>query len=378
MKIHRKTLCIQAAVLATVLALPVQARIKLVALPERADTVIRLDNPRATLIEEERVLTLQQGTNKVDFSWNGVSIDPDSIRLTVLGHPDQVNLLNVSYPPNEAALVWEISAAKAFEERVRISYLLSNIDKLVTYKGVADKEETEVDLKSFLVLRNFSGEDFDNAHVLLDYGDAFEKGIQHEETKQLLFLKAGTLPFEKVWTFDARTTEWDPEKVDTNVGIPVSYRIANTEKTGLGEFALHGGKVRVFQQDGHGSTIFLGEDFTGLVPVGEDMEIYIGDSRDIVVTQRKMRDTRINIRKNNHGNVILYDTEELIKATVENFKDKPAVLTMIQQIPGQWDMEECTHEYEKKDFQTLEFELQLKPKEKQEFMMHYHRRNLRN
>jgi len=36
------------------------ARIKLVALPERADTVIRLDNPQWTLIEEERVLTLQQ------------------------------------------------------------------------------------------------------------------------------------------------------------------------------------------------------------------------------------------------------------------------------------------------------------------------------
>ena len=56
-----------------------QARIKLVALPERAATVIRLDNPQATLIEEERVLTLQQGLNKVDFSWKGVSIDSDSI-----------------------------------------------------------------------------------------------------------------------------------------------------------------------------------------------------------------------------------------------------------------------------------------------------------
>ena len=50
------------------------ARIKLVALPERAATVIRLDNPRATLIEEERVLTLQEGLNKVDFSWKGVSM----------------------------------------------------------------------------------------------------------------------------------------------------------------------------------------------------------------------------------------------------------------------------------------------------------------
>ncbi|MHC5089737.1 MAG: hypothetical protein ACYSOT_09020 [Planctomycetota bacterium] len=39
-----------------------QARTKLVALPERDATIIRLDNPAATLIEEERVLTLQKGS----------------------------------------------------------------------------------------------------------------------------------------------------------------------------------------------------------------------------------------------------------------------------------------------------------------------------
>ena len=78
---------------------PVHARIKMVALPERGKTIIRLDNPRATLIEEERVLTLQKGLNKVDFSWKGVSIDVDSIRLTVLTQPEEVTLLNVSYPP---------------------------------------------------------------------------------------------------------------------------------------------------------------------------------------------------------------------------------------------------------------------------------------
>src|SRR5512138_271768 len=77
------------------------ARIKLVALPERAATVIRLDNPNATLIEEERVLTLQKGLNKVDFSWKGVQIDEDSIRLQMLGHPAEVTLLSVSYPPGE-------------------------------------------------------------------------------------------------------------------------------------------------------------------------------------------------------------------------------------------------------------------------------------
>ena len=374
-------------VMAIVLLLAVsgisQARIKLVALPERAATVIRLDNPQWTLIEEERVLTLQKGLNKVDFSWKGVSIDADSIRLRTLDHPDNVTLLNVSYPPNEAALVWEISCADNYAETVRISYLLRNIDRLITYKAIADKPETFVDLKSYLVLRNFSGEDFDKARVLLDYGEAFEQGIDHEETKQMLFLKANMVPITKVWTFDAAKLPWDPEKLENkNVGIPVSYRIVNNAESKLGEFALWGGKARLFQDDGQESTIFLGEDVTGLVPVGEKMELYIGDSRDIVVTQRKMKDVRINLRKNNAGGVVLFDTDEEIHAKIENFKDSPAVLTMIQHIPGQWDMENCNLEYKRKDAFTLEFEVKLPARSEKgpavkELNMHYYRRNVR-
>jgi hypothetical protein len=378
-----KSKLIGTMVVALMMTTAAQARIKLVALPERAATVIRLDNPAATLIEEERVLTLQKGLNKVDFSWKSVSIDSDSIRLTVLDHPDKVNLLNVSYPPNEAALVWEISSDGDYAERVRISYLLSFIDRLITYKAVADKAETKVDLKSYLILRNFSGEDFDKARVLLDYGDAFEQGIAHEETKQLLFLQAPEVPVKKVWKWDAATLPWDPEKLDNkNVGVPVSYRILNDVKSKLGKFALWGGKARLFQDDGHNSTIFLGEDNAALVPVGEKMELYIGDSRDIVVTQRKMTDAQINLRKNNDGAIVLFDTDEVITAKIENFKDSPAVLTMIQHIPGQWDMEKCNLKYTRKDAGTLEFEIEMAPRTEkgpssQELTMHYHRRNVR-
>jgi hypothetical protein len=361
------------------LTVGLQARIKLVALPERAATVIRLDNPNATLIEEDRVLTLQKGLNKVDFSWKGVQIDEDSIRLQSLDHPDNVTLLSVSYPPGEAALVWEINSNGDFAENVRISYLLSNIDRLITYKAVANKPETQVDLKSYLVLRNFSGEDF-------------EQGIDHEETKQMLFLSKAPVPIRKIWTFDAAALPWDPEQLNNqNVGIPVSYEITNAEKSGLGQFALWGGKARIFQEDGHGSTIFLGEDHAALVPVGEKMQLYIGDSRDIVVTQRKMQDAQINLRKNNSGNVVLYDTDEIITAKIENFKDSPAVLTMIQHIPGQWEMEDCRLDgkvltlgsgYTKKDAGTLKFEIELPARTEKgpatkELTMHYHQRNVR-
>ena len=381
---NSKRIKLMAIVLLLVCSAISQARIKLVALPERAATVIRLDNPQWTLIEEERVLTLQKGLNKVDFSWKGVSIDADSIRLKALDHPDKVTLLSVSYPPNEAALVWDISSDSDYAETVRISYLLRNIDRLITYKAIADKAETMVDLKSYLVLRNFSGEDFDKARVLLDYGEAFEQGIDHEETKRMLFLKAPKVPITKVWTFDAAKLPWDPEKLENkNVGIPVSYRIVNEAKSGLGKFALWGGKARLFQDDGHESTIFLGEDVTGLVPVGEKTELYIGDSRDIVVTQRKMKDNRINLQRNNNNKVVLYDTDEIITAKIENFKDGPAVLTLIEHIPGQWDMEKCNMKYKRKDAGTLEFEIKLPARTEdgpavKELSMHYHRRNVRS
>ena len=360
-----------------ILATPVYARIKLAALPERGSTIIRLDNPEATLIEEERVLTLQKGLNKVDFSWKGVGIDEDSIRLRVLTNQDKVTLLGVSYPPNEAALVWEIHSKEALEVTVRISYLLSFIDRLISYKGIAGRDETWIKLKSFIVLRNFSGEDFQNASVLLDDGQSFEQTISHGETMQILFLDKDNIPIEKRWTFDARKLPWDPEKIKTNVGIPVSYRIKNIKTSGLGMYSLSDGKVRIFQEDGQKGTIFLGEDFTGPVPVGENMDIYIGDSRDIVVTQRKMRDKRINVRRNGKNRIVLYDTDELIKATIENFKDDPALLTLIQYIPGQWDMEECNMEYRRTDAYTLEFEIALPAHSKKSLIMHYHRRNIR-
>ena len=363
-------------------------RIKLVALPERAATVIRLDNPQATLIEEERVLTLQQGLNRVDFSWQGVSIDVDSIRLAVLDHPEKVTLLNVSYPPKEAALVWEISSAQAWEERVRISYLLGNIDRLVAYKAIADKAEKMVDLDSYLVLRNFSGEDFDLARILLDYGEAFERGIDHQETKRLLFFGQDQVPITKVWTWDAGKLPWDPEQVpDKNIGIPVSYRIVNDAEHKLGEFALWSGKTRIFQDDGHESTIFLGEDVARLTPVGEKVELYIGDSRDIVVTQRKMKDERINVERNKSRKIVLFDTDERITAKIENFKDSPAVLTLIEHIPGQWEMVKFTLdgkkvEYEREDAFTIKLEIELDGRSEKgpavrNLVMHYHRLNVR-
>ncbi len=356
---------------------PAEGRIKLVALPEREVIIIRLDNPQATLVEEERVLTLQKGVNNVDFSWKGVRIDPDSIRLRVLSHPKTVKLLSVSYPPNEAALVWKISSPEGWEERVRISYLLSGIDRLVEYRARTEKDEKNLILNAYMVLRNFSGEDFERVKVFLNSGLAFEKAIWHEETKRMLFMTIGPILITKTYTWDAGIKPHDPDKVTKTVGIPVHYIIENKPGHGLGKFALWAGKARIFQDDGRGTTIFIGEDRAAFTPVGDRMELYIGDTREIKVTQKKMFEKRINIRRNNRNKVILYDTDELFTVKVENFKKEPVVLTLIEHIPGQWDVEKTNFIHKKDTANRIKFLIPVRAKGSEQLTFHYHRRNVR-
>src|SRR6476620_10521076 len=86
------------------LAPPSQARIKLITLPPRERVEIQLDNPGATLVEEERIVPLIKGENQVDFSWANTQIDPNTIVFRVVGPAAgtalDVKVLSVSYPPN--------------------------------------------------------------------------------------------------------------------------------------------------------------------------------------------------------------------------------------------------------------------------------------
>jgi hypothetical protein len=289
-----------------------------------------------------------------------------------------VRLLNVSFPPAEEALFWEVYSEEACEEKVHISYLLSNIDRVIEYRATLNRDETKAYFKTFGILRNFSGEFFQNA--LLAFEPGKEVGqlqtIENEETRRFLILDAQDVPVKKVWVFDALTTKWDPEEANANIGIPMQYWIMNDAKAGLGK-SMPAGKARVFQDDGHESTVFSGEDAPPFIARGEEMKLWIGDSRDIVITQRKMDEKRIPIRRRADDSVVLYNLEETIVAKIENFKDKPAFLLMRQYIPSEWEMLKCNMAYEKKDAETIEFKIELKPQSKEQLEFKYRRLNIK-
>jgi hypothetical protein len=361
------------------LAMPytASARIQLVALPDREETVVRLDNRQATLVEEERVLALQQGVNRVDFSWRGVHIDPDSIRLEILSHPGQVTLLNVSYPPKEDALVWEIASQAAVEERVRIVYLLSNIDRLFEHKARIAEDGGRLELQTNMIIRNFSGEGFTAARFTLNGGMDFRRDMEHQETKRLMVYRLSQVPFEKTYTWDAGKQPHDPKQAAGNVGLPVHYVIENDVQHGLGRHPVWAGKVRIEQEDGKGGTVFLGEDRIAFTPVGEKAELYIGDSRDISVTQRKLQERRLNVRRDRKGKIVLYDLEVVIRATVKSFMEKPVTVTILEPMPKEWEIAECNVPYEVKDAEGLRFFVPVEPQSEAVLDLHYFRRNIR-
>jgi hypothetical protein len=314
----------------------------------------------------------------VDFSWRGVSVDANSIRIQALSHAQQVKLINVSYPPEENALVWQIYSEEAFAEKVRISYLLFQIDSLVDYNAVAEKDEKHLSLKVYAVLRNFSGEDFEKASFNLGFGPVLESGLRHEETRRTLLAGADAVPIKKEFTFDSRELPWDPKEHSENVGIPLRYVFLNTEENGLGRFVFEPGKTRVFQKDGQGSQIFLGEDVIDRqVHKGDEVKLYIGDSRDIVVTQKIMKSRQANIRRNHFNSVILHDVEETLSVKVENFKNEPCELRLIEYIEGEWEMAKAPEKFEKESNEKLVFTIPLAAKEKKDFTINYVKKNIR-
>lgn len=374
----RTLLCTLGA--ATILSATAQARVKLVALPERARVVVSLTNPDATLVEEERSITLQKGGNHVDFAWSGVNIDPASIQVRVLKNPDKVLVLNASYPPNENALVWEISSPAAQEERVRISYLLQGLRRDVVYKAIAEPDETALTLRNYLRLRNDSGEDLADAEFSIGYGSDFRKNIAHQEVLEMLSERIEKLPIKKILTWDAAQQPWDPEYEKQTVGIPLSYVIKNDKASKLGVHALLSGKARIFlktSEQGDG-VAFTGEDWAALTPMDRELKLYIGQSRDVKITQRLMKSDRVNIRRNTWNQDVLWDVEEAYKVEIENFKKTPVNLVVVEHVPGYWKMVKSSHEFEKKDAFTVEYRVTLPKESKQTVAFNLTRLNVQN
>lgn len=307
-----------------------EARIKLITLPVRERVEIQLDHPGATLVEEERIVPLVKGVNQVDFSWANTRIDPDTIVFRVLGPGEagrqiDINVLSVSYPPGENALVWQVASNDAGSARVRISYLLGGLDKTFAYRAVAGRDEKTLALSQFIRVQNFANEEFGTSEIWAGFGPRFLKPIGLNETKELLVERYDAVPIVKTYTADLAEHGW-LDQPQQKLRVPMHYVLTNTKANKLGLAALPYGKVRIFLDDGRGGTAFLGEDWGQFTPIDDKMKLYLGVAQDIVVK----RTIEKNQRKRIAGN--LFDHEIIVKYEIENFKTDAVTLDIAESL----------------------------------------------
>ncbi|HZL87609.1 MAG TPA: hypothetical protein VFB96_04470 [Pirellulaceae bacterium] len=307
-----------------------EARVKLITLPVRERVEIQLDNASATLVEEERIVPLVKGENQVDFSWANTQIDPNTIVFRVVAPVGEkmldVKVLSVSYPPNEAALIWTVGSSDSGSARVRISYLLGNLSKSFNYRAIASKDETSLTLSQYMRLQNFANESFGSSGLWAGFGKRFLKPIGLNETKEMLMEKFEKVPIKKTYTVNVAEFGW-LDQPQQKLRVPMHYVLKNNKANNLGVAPLQYGKVRIFIDGGQdGSTAFLGEDWGKFTPIDDEMKLYLGVAQDVVVK----RTIEKNENKKQGGNVS--HQEVILKYEIENFKDKEVTLDVIENL----------------------------------------------
>ncbi len=71
---------------------------------------------------------------------------------------------------------------------------------------------------------------------------------------------------------------------------------------------------------------FLGEDLGGFTPRDDEMKLFLGQAKDIVVKRTIDRRNKVRVQGN------LYDYDVIVKYEIENFKDQQIVLDLAESI----------------------------------------------
>jgi hypothetical protein len=340
--------------------------------------MVRLYNTDGTYLEAKLLATagpVFEINGQIHLGHNG--------RLVLPSLPDNL----VSKP----TLVWLLRNAIAGPQRVEASYLTGGITWKADYVMVINAADTKSDVTGWVTIDNRSGATYGNASLKLVAGDV-NRAVEGRRAARLMDVAAKAASNQEaardfksegffeyhLYTLDGRTTIKDNQTKQltlmaaadvpvvkqliyygaqdyyrTSYGLPMSNQkvgvyldIKNSQENRLG-LPLPRGKVRVYKADASGSQQFVGEDWIDHTPRDERVMIKMGDAFDVVGerTQKEWRKIGSN----------LYEVEWEI--SLRNHKKDDQTVTVIEPVPGDWQVLTSTHAWEKPEAHTLKFQV---------------------
>jgi len=417
-----------------------QAKVDLVTLPGRDKVQITIYNSAdLTLVQESRSLTLKEGANKLQFSWENTLIDPTSLEIVPLAEADKISISDLTYPPRINNLgLWNIESQVSGKVPVEIIYITSGLSWRAFYMGTLSEDEKTMRLQGYVRVTNNSGEDYENAqtrlivgqvHILdqiaelarrqYPYGRPTGQPVQDEmylgakvrtlrlmqiteeaegqpgiagmpsrpkEIKKeglseyFLYSIDGTETIPTGWSkrllsFEANDVavvnlyKFEQERYGNFVVRFLSFK--NDKEHKLGETPIPGGMLRVYRGvDSHQHLSYVGQSAFKYIPVDEDVELNLGPVADVVVEPTLMNVATENYRFDGNGNISGWDEVRKFRVEVRNTRDIPAKIEIKRNFGTQyWDLQESGDfgQFEKEDFDTVKFTLELGPRSKKQF-----------
>jgi hypothetical protein len=294
-------------------------------------------------------------------------------------------------------LVWRVTAAKAGEHNVRVSYQTDGLTWRADYNLVVDRGDRKADLNAWVSLLNESGASYPDATLKLVAGDVqrvappqrvyprmevaaapmaapgfqekafFEyhlytltrpTSLADRSTKQIeLFPPRTGVPVSRTYVYSGLPQQWrgytGPQPFPQpggpgNTKVDVTLELKNTEANGLG-LPLPAGRVRVYKRDDADAALeFVGEDTIDHTPKGETVKVKLGHAFD-VVGEHKPTSFQANIPA--HWIV------ESFAVTVRNRKPEPVRVDVKETLYrwSTWQIVESSDRYEKLDARTIKF-----------------------
>lgn len=422
---------------------------------EQEDLSITIYNTDLGLVKDTRTLELGRGVVNLRFEGVAAHIDPTSVHIRSLTHPDDLAVLEQNFeydlispeklmekylgtavelvtekdgeevtspatlmgnqggyvyeiggkiainPPgrvvlpeipegliSKPTLMWMLENDRA-RHTVEASYLTAGISWKSNYVLVLAKDDESVDLSGWVTIDNRSGATYSDASLKLVAGDVHrvapdrrrtpvmargleaaqgvdqfvEKAffeyhlytlkrrstIRDNQTKQISLLTAEGASAEKTYVYASPTPYWfsamsGPDR-STKVGVFLSVKNSKENRLGM---PLPKGIVRVYKKDDDGSLQFIGEDAIDHTPEDEIVRVKVGEAFDVVGERAQ---TRFKVLESGH----LYESS--YKVELRNHKDESIVVSVVESIPGDWEILEASHDHVEETSNRIRFDV---------------------
>jgi hypothetical protein len=317
------------------------------------------------------------------------------------------------------AFNWLLKSDKPGKFDAEVGYVTGGFDWSASYNLVSPEKGDQCDLVGWITMNNTSGKTFEDAKIKLLAGDvnkiqpphmtllggarprammmkaamadeaeavtekAFDEfhlysiarptTLHDRETKQVEFAHAEKMFAPTIYVYDSAVGyQFYGLNYDQGYGqsdnkkIIVQREFKNAETNQLG-LALPAGKLRFYRRDADGQLQFVGENTIDHTPRNETVRVTTGNAFDLV-GERKQTNFKVDT-----GDKWIDETFEI---KLRNRKKTDAVeIRVVEHLYrwSNWEIKTKSDDFVKKDAQTIEFRIPVKPDEEKTvtYTVHY-------